>query len=60
VFSREELEEIKDHSLASYAMHSKKSKDRAYLAEPLILPDHFQHWILERGLENTICDYIAG
>jgi dGTPase len=32
----------------------------AYLAEPLILPDHVQQWIPVRGLERTICDYIAG
>jgi dGTPase len=32
----------------------------AYLAEPLILPDHVQQWIPTRGLERTICDYIAG
>jgi len=32
----------------------------AYLEEPLILPDHVQQWIPERGLERTICDYIAG
>jgi dGTPase len=32
----------------------------AYLAEPLILPDHVQQWIPARCLERTICDYIAG
>jgi dGTPase len=32
----------------------------AYCAEPLILPDHVQQWITVRGLERTICDYIAG
>jgi dGTPase len=32
----------------------------AYLGEPLILPDHVQQWIPVRGLERTICDYIAG
>ncbi len=32
----------------------------AYRAEPLILPDHVQQWIPTRGLERTICDYIAG
>ena len=32
----------------------------AYRAEPLILPDHVQSWIPQRGLERTICDYIAG
>jgi len=32
----------------------------AYLAEPLILPDHVQQWMPARGLERTICDYIAG
>jgi dGTPase len=32
----------------------------AYLAEPLILPDHVQQCIPARSLERTICDYIAG
>lgn len=32
----------------------------AYHAEPLTLPDHVQAWIPTRGLERTICDYIAG
>ena len=32
----------------------------AYHFEPLILPDHVQAWIPTRGLERTICDYIAG
>jgi len=32
----------------------------AYTAEPSILPDHVQGWIATRGLERTICDYIAG
>jgi dGTPase len=32
----------------------------AYKTEPLILPDHVQLWIPTRGLERTICDYIAG
>ena len=32
----------------------------AYRLEPLILPDHVQAWIPTRGLERTICDYIAG
>jgi dGTPase len=32
----------------------------AYLAEPLILPEHVQKWIPARGIERTICDYIAG
>lgn len=32
----------------------------AYKAEPLILPDHVQQWIPARGLERTLCDYIAG
>lgn len=31
-----------------------------YLSEPLILPDHVQQLIPIRGLERTICDYIAG
>lgn len=33
---------------------------RAYAQEPAILPDHVQEWTKERGLERTICDYIAG
>lgn len=33
---------------------------RAYVQEPAILPNHVQEWIRERGLERTICDYIAG
>jgi dGTPase len=32
----------------------------AYRIEPLTLPDHVQAWIPTRGLERTICDYIAG
>jgi len=32
----------------------------AYLAEPTILPDHVQFYIEKRGLERTICNYIAG
>ncbi len=32
----------------------------AYCAEPAILPDHVQKMIDKRGLERTICDYIAG
>jgi dGTPase len=31
-----------------------------FLAEPLILPDNVQQWIPLRGLERTICDFIAG
>jgi dGTPase len=33
---------------------------QTYLAEPETLPKHVQKWIDERGLERTICDYIAG
>ena len=33
---------------------------KAYHAEPLTLPEHVQAWIPARGLERTICDYIAG
>ncbi|MBP1702736.1 MAG: dgt [Chloroflexi bacterium] len=33
---------------------------RAYRDEPFILPIHIQEHIDERGLERTICDYIAG
>jgi dGTPase len=32
----------------------------AYQAEPFMLPRHVQDWIEDRGLERTICDYIAG
>lgn len=32
----------------------------AYLAEPSILPHHVQSLVESRGLERTICDYIAG
>jgi dGTPase len=33
---------------------------KAYQAEPTILPKHIQEFIADRGLERTICDYIAG
>jgi len=33
---------------------------QAYSSEPSILPHHVQEWVEERGLERTICDYIAG
>ncbi len=33
---------------------------RAYKAEPSMLPEHVQEFVEERGLERTICDYIAG
>jgi dGTPase len=32
----------------------------AYHAEPAMLPTHIQSQVEERGLERTICDYIAG
>ncbi|RPJ51358.1 MAG: deoxyguanosinetriphosphate triphosphohydrolase [Chloroflexi bacterium] len=32
----------------------------AYCSEPMILPKHIQDVIAERGLEHTVCDYIAG
>jgi len=32
----------------------------AYHGEPAMLPHHVQAWIEARGLERTICDYIAG
>ena len=32
----------------------------AYRTEPAMLPDHMQFFIEKRGLERTICDYIAG
>jgi dGTPase len=33
---------------------------QAYCSEPLMLPKHAQNFIDKRGLERTICDYIAG
>ncbi len=33
---------------------------RAYVLEPAILPSHVQEPIQEKGLERTVCDYIAG
>lgn len=33
---------------------------KAYQAEPAILPKHVQSLIAERGLDRTVCDYIAG
>lgn len=32
----------------------------AYRSEPATLPAHVQPQVVERGLERTICDYIAG
>jgi dGTPase len=32
----------------------------AYSNEPQVLPDHIQRIIPDRGLERTICDYLAG
>jgi dGTPase len=32
----------------------------AYRSEPAMLPDHVQSLVEKRGLERTICDYIAG
>jgi dGTPase len=32
----------------------------AYQSEPSMLPKHVQDFIDMRGLERTICDYIAG
>jgi dGTPase len=33
---------------------------RAYQSEPAILPDELRKAIGTRGIERTICDYIAG
>jgi dGTPase len=33
---------------------------KAYTSEPMILPKHIQDLIVERGLERTATDYIAG
>jgi dGTPase len=32
----------------------------AYRSEPSMLPGHVQRFVDKRGLERTICDYIAG
>lgn len=42
------------------AEHNITDLFNAYRAEPAILPDHVQKMIDKRGLERTICDYIAG
>ncbi|MEN6572429.1 MAG: deoxyguanosinetriphosphate triphosphohydrolase [Anaerolineaceae bacterium] len=33
---------------------------KAYAAEPTMLPKHFQDLIEIKGLERTVCDYLAG
>ena len=33
---------------------------QAYCSEPLMLPESAQNFIEKRGLERTVCDYIAG
>jgi dGTPase len=33
---------------------------RGYCSEPLMLPESAQNFIEKRGLERTVCDYIAG
>jgi dGTPase len=33
---------------------------RGYQSDPEMLPEHVQGLLNERGLERTICDYIAG
>lgn len=33
---------------------------KAFIEEPTILPDTFQRMIDEKGLEQTVCNYIAG
>jgi dGTPase len=33
---------------------------QAYCEKPAILPDHVREWVDRRGLERTVCDYIAG
>ncbi len=33
---------------------------KAYIKEPRMLPSHFKTLIEKRGLERTICDYLAG
>jgi dGTPase len=32
----------------------------AYCKEPATLPEEFQAFVDQRGLERTVCDYIAG
>jgi dGTPase len=45
--------QVKAEKLISDIFHS-------YQTEPLMLPDNVQPFIEKRGLERTICDYIAG
>lgn len=33
---------------------------QAYCEKPAILPGHVRQWVEKRGLERTVCDYIAG
>jgi dGTPase len=33
---------------------------KAYQSEPAVLPDNLQNVLEKRGLERTICDYVAG
>lgn len=46
--------------MAVKAEHIVSDLFNAYRSEPAILPRHVQDGITERGLERTICDYIAG
>jgi dGTPase len=42
------------------AEHILSAMFQAYCDEPAILPKHVQSLVPERGLERTVCDYIAG
>ena len=33
---------------------------QAYVQEPTILPDQYQALVENKGLEETVCDYVAG
>ncbi len=46
--------------MAVKAEHILKDLFEAYCSEPMILPKHIQEFIPERGLEQTVCYYIAG
>ena len=37
-----------------------KSLFQAYISEPAMLPTQYQKMIEVRGLQRTVCDYLAG
>jgi dGTPase len=51
------------HRVVRMAVKAERILDNlfdAYQAEPEMLPEHIQAAVGERGLERTICDYLAG